>query len=149
MGLLLIRVAIAVVFIFHGWMKFQNMAGTIGFFHMIHVPAFMAYVVAAVELLGGIAMLLGMWVSVAGYLLAITMVFAILLVKIKIGFPAIEIDIAMLGASLGIAMVGAGRFSIKCPCGGKCPLCACGSTCATVCDKCAGCANTCTMHETK
>ena len=146
MGLLLIRLSVGVIFIWNGWMKFQDMPGTIGFFHMIHVPGFMAYVVALVELVGGLAMILGLWTAVAGYLLAIVMIFAIVLVKIRVGFPAIEIDIAMLGATLGLAMIGGGKWSVKCPCGGKCPLCKCG---AQMCDKCAGCANTCTMHEGK
>lgn len=112
-GLLLIRFGLAAVFIVHGLMKFQNMDMTIVFFSGLGLPAFMAYVVAAVETLGGIAMLIGYKSRIAGYLLAIVMAVAIILVKSGAGFVGgFEFDLMLLLASLGIALSGSGRYAI-------------------------------------
>ena len=80
-GPFLIRLALAIVFIVHGSQKFQNMEGTAGFFGSLGFPAFVAYLIAFVELAGGIAMLLGIFTAWAGILLALVMAGAIYLVK--------------------------------------------------------------------
>src|SRR3989338_7938658 len=85
-GMFLIRLGIGLVFVIHGWGKFGDMAGTIGFFSGLGLPAAIAYLIAAVELLGGLAMILGVYTKWAGWLLAIVMAAAILLVKGKMGF---------------------------------------------------------------
>ncbi len=113
-GLLLIRFGLAAVFIVHGLMKFQNMDMTVGFFSGLGLPAFMAYLVTAVETFGGIAMLIGYKARIAGYLLAIVMVVAIIMVKMSVGFVGgFEFDLMLLLAALGIALSGAGRYAIE------------------------------------
>lgn len=113
LGLLLIRLALAAVFIVHGAQKFMNLEKTVSFFEMLGQPAFMAYVVAAVEVLAGLAMLLGIGVEIAGVLLALVMVGAIYLVKGKMGFlGGYELDLVLLLSALGVALVGAGRYAL-------------------------------------
>lgn len=113
-ALLLVRVGLALVFIAHGWAKFSDMEGTIGFFASIGLASFFAYLVAAVELLGGIAMLLGVCTGVAGILLAVTMVGAIGLVKSGAGFiGGYEFDILLFLSSIAIAIAGAGKYTAK------------------------------------
>ncbi len=113
-GLLLVRFGLAAVFIVHGLMKFQNMDMTIGFFSGLGLPAFMAYFVAAVETLGGIAMLIGYKARIAGYLLAIVMAVAIIMVKSSAGFVGgFEFDLMLLLAALSIALSGSGRYAIE------------------------------------
>lgn len=105
-GLFLIRVGVALVFIFHGWGKWQNIDGAIGFFSSLGLMAFFAYLVATVELLAGLALLLGLWTDVAGVLLAVIMLVAIYLVKLDKGFGGLEFELILLLASLGLAMTG-------------------------------------------
>ena len=49
---------IGLIFLLHGWSKFEGgISGTVGFFS-IGIPGFMASVVAVIELAGGAAMIL-------------------------------------------------------------------------------------------
>lgn len=112
-GLLFLRLALAAVFIAHGWSKWSNLEGTVGFFAMLGVPAFLAYAVAAVELLGGLAMLAGVWTEVAGPLLAAVMIGAIYLVKLPKGLMSAEFEFTLLTAALAVALLGSGNYSVK------------------------------------
>jgi uncharacterized membrane protein YphA (DoxX/SURF4 family) len=85
-ALLLIRVGLGAVFVAHGWDKISDMPSTISFFYTLGLPAFMAYVVAYVELLGGISMLIGVFSGWAGVFLAANMIGAMGLVKLSKGF---------------------------------------------------------------
>lgn len=121
-GIFLLRVVVGLVFAAHGWGKLQGMEGTIGFFVSLGLPAFLAYVVAWVEFLGGLSLILGVFSRIASYLLAVVMVFAILLVKMKAGFMGgYELDLTLLVALLAIAWSGSGPYSVS----GK--MCGCGS----------------------
>ncbi len=115
-GILLIRVALAAAFIFHGWAKVANMEGTIGFFASIGIGTFFTYVAAYTELLGGIALLLGVFVRYAGVLLAITMAVAICVVHWKSGFNIMqggyEYAFTLMMASLAMVAMGAGKYSV-------------------------------------
>lgn len=115
LGLFLIRFALAVVFIIHGWLKLSNMSGTIDFFEStVGIAGFWAYIVAVVEFLGGLAMLLGIWVYWSGVLLATNMLFAIILLKLDTGFVGgWEFDLVLLLCALSIATVGPGIYTVK------------------------------------
>ncbi len=111
-GLLLLRLTVGGLFLYHGITKFQNMQGTIGFFASLGFPAFLAYLVAAVETVGGILMVLGLWTSVAGAALAIILAVAIFKTKLGGAFPKAELDVLLLVASLSVAFGGAGSCSL-------------------------------------
>lgn len=112
LGLFLIRLALAVVFIAHGWSKLQDLPGTVGFFDNLGF-GFLAYPVTAIELLGGLAMLFGVFTGWAGALLAAVMVGAIATVKGQTGFfGGYEFDLTLLLAALGIAFTGPGRHAL-------------------------------------
>lgn len=66
----------------------------------------------AIELLGGFAMILGLWTKWAGVLIAAVMVGAIILVTGKMGFSGYQINLALLSASLGVAFAGPGTYTI-------------------------------------
>lgn len=113
-ALLLIRVALALVFIVHGWAKLADLSGTVGFFGSIGLPAFLAYVVAAIEFLGGIAMLLGVFTGWAGILLALVMAGAIATVKLKAGFVGgYEFELTLFLAAIAVSLVGPGMYTVK------------------------------------
>ena len=114
LGLLFIRLGLAVVFIYHGWVKFQDIAGTTVFFNQLGLAPFFVYLVALVEVFGGLAMLLGVLTEWAGLILAIDMVFAIILVKFGIGFGGgYEFDLMLLLAALAILVCGPGKYNIQ------------------------------------
>lgn len=116
LGVFAIRLSLALVFIAHGWQKFMNLEQTTGFFDSLGLGVFFVYLVATVELLGGLAMLLGVWTRLAGLLLAIDMVFAIALVKLSQGFiGGYEFELVLLLASLGITFMDPGRYAILRP----------------------------------
>ena len=60
---LILRVTMGVLFVLHGWMKYSvfTPAGTAGYFESIGLPGFLAYITIAVEILGGLALIAGVW----------------------------------------------------------------------------------------
>lgn len=60
---LLLRLAMGVLFVLHAWMKIAvfTPSGTAGYFASIGLPGFLAYVTIAAELLGGLALIAGLW----------------------------------------------------------------------------------------
>lgn len=59
----ILRVSMGVLFLAHAWLKLVifTPAGTAGFFESLGFPGFLAYLVIAAELFGGIALILGIW----------------------------------------------------------------------------------------
>lgn len=111
-GLFLMRLALGLPFVAHGWDKINDMDKVVGFFAMLGVPSYMAWVVAIVEFFGGLAVILGVNVKRAGWLLATVMFFAILLVKGKSGYMGgYELDLTLFLLALGLAFSGAGSCS--------------------------------------
>lgn len=114
LALLLIRLAVGGVFLAHGVAKLLSLDMTISFFTSLGLPAFMAYLIAAVETLGGLAVLLGVGVQTASLLLALVMVGAIYTVKGKMGFlGGYEFELTLLLAALSLSISGPGRYTIK------------------------------------
>lgn len=114
LGMLLIRLGLAAVFIVHGWMKLGAMDATIGFFATLGLPAALAWAVALIEFVGGIAMLLGVYTCVAGGLLAAVMLGAIIVVKGTMGFAGgYEFDVMLMLAALGVAFAGPGKYAVR------------------------------------
>jgi uncharacterized membrane protein YphA (DoxX/SURF4 family) len=115
LGILVIRLALALVFIIHGLAKFQNMDGTIGFFSSLGLIPAIAYLVATVELVGGVLLLLGLfskWVSLS---LAIDMAFAIILVKLQKPFiGGYEYELTLMLVALGLSLLGTGKYTNCC-----------------------------------
>jgi putative oxidoreductase len=87
-GALLLRVTMGVLFLVHGGLKLFvfTPAGTAQFFASLGLPAPLAYLVIALELAGGAALILGVWTRVVALLLAADLVGAILLVHGAQGF---------------------------------------------------------------
>jgi putative oxidoreductase len=119
-ALLLGRVALGVVFAAHGWDKLMGVGldDTAGFFDSVGVPAAQAAALAAavVELVGGIAMMVGALLPVAGVLLAADMLGAIWFVHAEQGFWATdggyEFVMVMAAASLALGFSGGGELSV-------------------------------------
>ncbi len=103
------RIALGVIFIAHGWQKFTQfgMAGTAGSFDKMGVPlpTLSAWFTASVELVGGVALILGVALPVVGVLLAFAMAGAWIIVHLPNGL------IGEGGAELVIAL-GAGALAL-------------------------------------
>ncbi|CDQ20225.1 Uncharacterized membrane protein YphA, DoxX/SURF4 family [Halobacillus karajensis] len=105
-GAFILRVILGVIFFVHGLDKFQaGIGNTVGFFDSMGIPGFLAYFVATIELVGGIAMILGIGTKVVAYLFSIIMLGAIFTVKLSAGFlDGYEFDLALLGMSIYVAL---------------------------------------------
>jgi putative oxidoreductase len=119
-GLLVLRVVIGVIFIAHGYMKFfkMGMGGTIGFMTQIGVPAptLIAWFVTFAELIGGIALILGIFTLPVGLALAVDVGGAIWYAKRGGGLLApkgFELELTLLAAALAIALTGPGALSLR------------------------------------
>ena len=116
---LILRVILGVSFFLHGLAKFQGgLVNTAGWFDSIGIPSFLAYVVAFIELVGGIAMVVGFGTRIAAGLFVIIMFGAIFTVKISAGFmgngqmSGFELDLAFLGMALSLAISGSKAYAL-------------------------------------
>ena len=115
-GLLALRVALGVIFVYHGYPKLMgDTQRTAQFFASIGLAPFLVAVVGIVELFGGVLLLLGLFTRVAAALLAGTMAVAIWKVHLGKGILAVseyEFAMALGGAALALATTGAGKASL-------------------------------------
>jgi putative oxidoreductase len=120
LALLVARIGLGVVFVAHGWQKFDDMglAGTQASFAKMGAPApeLTAYYSTFVELVGGAALLIGAFTAVAGVLLVLDMLGAFLVVHIDNGVfvtqGGYELVVALGVGALLVAVFGAGRYSV-------------------------------------
>ncbi len=115
LAILFLRIGVGVIFIVAGWGKLTGIEGTQEFFGGIGIPAagLMAWVVALVEFVGGLMVLLGLYLRVPAILLAIVMVVAIFTVKLDQGFSAMRIDLTLMLMALSLAILGSGKLSFE------------------------------------
>jgi putative oxidoreductase len=125
-ALAVIRIVAGVIFVAHGYQKFfvMGLDGVTGFFTQLGapLPGISAIVVATVELVGGSALILGLFARFIAIPLAIDIATAILLFHSKHGFfvPAgVEFVTLLLASTIAIAIAGAGAFSIDNALSGK------------------------------
>ena len=118
-GVLPLRLVVGIVFVAHGAQKLFGfgLAGTAGFLGSLGVPlpTVAAAGLIAVELLGGIALIIGAWTRVAAGLLSADALVAILTVHLRGGFfvpNGVEFVLTLLGACLALVGLGAGPCSL-------------------------------------
>ena len=119
-GLLILRLALGIAFVMHGWQKFSEwgLGGTAQIFEGMDIPAPAASAVftAVVELASGIALILGILTRIAGVLLALAMAGALILVHAPAGFFAsdggIELVFVLCAGALALAFTRPGRYAV-------------------------------------
>ncbi|AMM94344.1 oxidoreductase [Peribacillus simplex] len=106
-GQVFLRVILGLTFFIHGVSKFQGGIGnTAGFFDSLGIPGFMAYIVASIELIGGLAVILGLGTRIVSVLFVVIMTGAIFTAKLPAGFlgngqaAGYELDLALLAMSV-------------------------------------------------
>lgn len=86
-GILIVRILLGGLMFLHGLQKFTNgIGGTVQFFDSLGIPGFMAYVVAVIELVGGLALVFGVLVPYVSALFVVVLAVAIVTVKFSSGF---------------------------------------------------------------
>lgn len=114
LGLFILRLGVAVIFIYHSLpklMKPKMMA------QMVGMASGAVFVLGLVEFLSGLALVFGVQMALASLLLAIIMVGAIIMKmgKWRVPFAAMdktgwEFDLILLAASLAILLTGGGAI---------------------------------------
>ena len=116
--LLLSRIAVAYGFSIPALMKIQNLEGTIVWFENIGIPfaPFAAYLVSAVESVGIVLLVLGLFTRYISFLLACVMIGAIFFVHIQHGYSVvnngIEITLYYFIFLCIFAAFGPGKYSL-------------------------------------
>jgi putative oxidoreductase len=129
-GYLVLRVALAVIFIAHGgqklfgWFGGHGLAVTVAFFgEKLGIPAPLAMLAILTEFFGGLAVLLGVFTRTAGLGLAVNMAVAALKVHLANGFflnwenvpgrgHGIEDNLALGAMALFLLLAGPGRWAL-------------------------------------
>ncbi|MCG2620933.1 DoxX family protein [Arthrobacter sp. I2-34] len=115
-----LRIVVGFLFAAHGWQKFNQftIAGTQGAFAQMGVPAadLVAPVIATLELVGGIALILGVLSRPFALLLTLNMLGALVLVHASAGVfveaGGFELVLILAAAALAVALVGPGKLSV-------------------------------------
>jgi uncharacterized membrane protein YphA (DoxX/SURF4 family) len=118
-GTLILRVVLGITFFIHGLVKFQGgIENTVGWFESIGLPGVLAYGVAILELVGGIALVIGLGSRVVSAILVLLMLGATVKVKLAGGFlgtgqgAGYELDLALMAMALVIAVSGSKLFAV-------------------------------------
>lgn len=133
-GPMSIRIIIGIGFIYHGFIKLFTSWGHDIFLRLlteIGVPGatVISWVIGAVEFFGGIAILLGAFVTIASIILILNMLVAMFTVNIsqgfnafnvtvmveagpKYGIPGYEINLLYIAGLVTLLIIGAGMLSI-------------------------------------
>lgn len=114
---LLMRAAIGIIFVAHGFPKlFVRTAEIAGFFAKagIPFPLLTVMLVGVIEFCGGLALLAGLWTRAAASLLALVMAGAILFVKGSTGLVGgYELDLLLLAGTVSLALTGPGAYALN------------------------------------
>ena len=120
-GLLLLRLGVGTLLLFHGIFKISSgvgwMAGMLG---GVGLPPWVGYGVYIGEIVAPVLLILGLWTRLAGLVIAFNMFMAILLARRadigKVsetgGGWAIELELLFLVGALTLALTGGGRYGL-------------------------------------
>ncbi|RHW40131.1 DoxX family protein [Lysinibacillus yapensis] len=115
---LLVRVVFGFMFFYHGLVKFTGgISNTVGYFDMLGIPGALAYVVALIELIGGLLLIVGLGTRFIGAIFAIIMIGAIFTAKLPLGlfgdgtYAGYELEVVYL--ALGIYFMFADRSPLS------------------------------------
>jgi putative oxidoreductase len=124
-GLALLRIALGIAFLLHGWAKLSGgvdgVAGVGDFFGGLGIPApgLMAWIVTLVEVVGGILLIVGFLTQIAGILLALDMLGVIIFAYFGQGSPFLdrgviswEMELVFGIGALCIALAGPGAWAV-------------------------------------
>ncbi len=123
LGLAILRVVLGVIFIAHGVPKLTGgidvTAVTLGGAG-IPAPLLAAWSVALLELVGGLLLIVGLWVTPVALLLAARMLLGLFLIQLPHGFyvveggsEGIEFNLVVVAGLLVLVLVGSGHATLR------------------------------------
>lgn len=115
LGLLLLRLVLGIIFIWHGYPKLTHPNAMHGVFVQHGLPGYFVTITGVLEVFGGGLLILGFLTRIAALLLAIEMGVAIWKVHSAGGYLAVhnyEFPLVLAVACFALATVGAGRASV-------------------------------------
>lgn len=116
LALLLLRVALGIIFVYHGYPKlFGHTHETVEAFAHMGFPRYFAYIAGIIELFGGCVLVLGLFARIAGLLLAGEMAIALWKVHGILSNPRAvnhyEFPLVLAVSCFAVACLGAGLIS--------------------------------------
>jgi putative oxidoreductase len=119
-GLFIARIILGGIMLAHGIQKFMMMGMmTTMFADGFGLPSFLAYVVAIIEVVGGAALIVGVFVKISAIAIGLVMIGAMVTVKLPmVGFfgngqmPGYELDLALLALSIVLALTGSRKLAL-------------------------------------
>ena len=116
LALLLLRIGLGLIFIYHGYPKLAHMHRTLQAFPQMGFPSYFAYIAAILEFFGGWLLIFGLFTRITALLLAGEMAIAILRVHLPQGgvlaVSNYQLPLAMAVGAFALVAVGAGAISI-------------------------------------
>lgn len=117
---LALRLSLGLMFIAHACLKIFTftMAGSVSFFESVGLPGFLAYLVTFLELIGGAALILGLFVRVVAAALIPILVGTILFVHGSKGWMFAfegggwEYPVFLIVVSLAVILLGKGAYAV-------------------------------------
>ncbi|MBX4192216.1 DoxX family protein [Candidatus Parcubacteria bacterium] len=109
-ALLFVRLAAGLIFLTHGWQKLMNLRGAESFFNTLGLPPGTAVFIAVVETVGGVMLALGVAPRLAGLILGIEMLVALLLVSIPSGHY--ELELLLAAAAFAVFFAGSNTYAL-------------------------------------
>lgn len=113
-GILILRVALGLILVAHGWPKIKNLKGTAAWMGQTFKPGiFWAAIVAITEFIGGLCLIFGFLTQVVAFFVAIE--FLVIIFKVKKGKPLVdgfEFDLLVLASALILLTLGSGGFGL-------------------------------------
>jgi putative oxidoreductase len=112
------RVLLSIIFVISGFGKLTDISGTAAYFAMYHLPAagVVAVIAGLIELLGGLAILIGFQTRIAAWVLAIFSVATALIAHTNwadmMELINFQKNLAMAGGFLLLAVYGPGALSV-------------------------------------
>ncbi len=118
-GVTAVRVAVACVLIYNGWLKWFVWGVDTGVTQImmkygLPLPVACAYLVATAELVGGLALLVGLvarWLGLY-FTLQFLVVFAVAKLRPPASFARSELELMILAAAILILLAGPGRAAV-------------------------------------
>lgn len=119
-SLLVLRIVVAVVFLYHGFPKATNIAMAMDKFVGMGFPGILGPIVGWIEVIAALLLIVGIYFKWANYVLAGIIVVAIIGVQIPAAMKAgkllpagLERDLLLVAANMLLAATGPGRYALQ------------------------------------